>query len=133
MTNILTINISWTYGESIIGGALSCISFSNATSNVSLTLVSIGGDGGRSWWLGKGIDVDAMMVVVMGETSGLCVATRVVKYVGVKGDEAPQVVLMMKVTWGIQQDAHTMSESCQWTSFPYNMGQTTYNFFIYFN
>ena len=36
--------------------------------------MSIGGDGGRtSLWLGKLIDVDAMLVVVMGGTSRPCV------------------------------------------------------------
>ena len=44
------------------------------TSNVALTLVSTSGDGGRaSLWLGKGIDVDAMLVVLIGGTSGPCV------------------------------------------------------------
>ena len=44
------------------------------TSNITSTLVSIGGDGGRtSLWLGKLIDVDAMLVVVMGRRFGPCV------------------------------------------------------------
>ena len=53
---------------------LGCRSYFDATSNVAMTLVSTGGDGGRaSWWLGKGIDVDAMLVVVMGRTFEPCV------------------------------------------------------------
>ena len=45
---------------------LGCTSCSDATSNVTSTLESTGGDGGRGY-------VDAMLVVVMGETSGPCV------------------------------------------------------------
>ena len=48
--------------------------------------MSIGGDGRRgSWWLGKGIVVDAMLVVVMGETSRSFVAKSSGKISGGQG------------------------------------------------
>ena len=40
--------MSWTCGESETGGALGCRSFSNGTSNIASTLLSIGGEGGRA-------------------------------------------------------------------------------------